>query len=74
MESKHHKKKEDSKKQLTKTDSTRKKIGVETKSLVTICNKVEDNIKYNLDYQFYIKLCKDTIELISPAYVQISLF
>jgi len=68
------KKKEDSKKQLTKTDSTRKKIGVETKSLVTICNKVEDNIKYNLDYQFYIKLCKDTIELISPAYVQISLF
>ncbi len=60
-------------KKLTKADLSRKTIGVETQNLVTIINKVEKK-EYNLDYKFYIDLCKSTIELISPTFVQTSLF
>ena len=60
-------------KKLTKADLSRKTIGIETQNLVTIINKVE-NKEYNLDYKFYINLCYDTIYLITPKFVQISMF
>lgn len=61
------------KKELTKANLKTKIIGIETSSLLTIINKVEDKI-YDLNYNFYIKICKDTIELINPSIIQTTLF
>jgi hypothetical protein len=66
-------KKKEEGKTLSKADLKTKVIGVETDRLLTIVNKIE-NKGHDLDYSFYIKVCKDTIELINPSFVQISMF
>ena len=66
-------KKKEEKKVLSNSDLKTKIIGVETDRLLTIINKIE-NKEYDLDYSFYIKVCKDTIELINPSFVQTSMF
>lgn len=66
-------KKRKKKKVLSNSDLKTKIIGVETDRLLTIINKIE-NKEYDLDYSFYIKVCKDTIELINPSFVQTSMF
>ena len=58
---------------LSNADLKTKIIGIETDKLLTIVNKIE-NKKYDLDYNFYIKICKDTIELINPSFIQTSMF
>jgi len=60
-------------KKLSISDQSIKCIGIETKNLVTIVNKVE-NKTYDIDYNFYITLCKETIEQITPSVIQSSLF
>ena len=66
-------KKKEEKKVLSNSDLKTKIIGVETDRLLTIINKIE-NKEYDLDYSFYIKVCKDTIELINPSFIQTSMF
>lgn len=61
---------------ISQKDKSNKVIGIETENFLTIVNKIEDKpiSDYNLDYQFYINLCNEIIDLISPRIVQMSLF
>lgn len=67
-------KKKEKGKALTKTDLNIKSIGVETEYLMTICNKITKENNFDINYDFYIKICNDTINLISPPVQQISMF
>lgn len=69
-------KKKNEGKKITNNDLKTKRIGIEVGSLLTIVNKVnDDNIaNYKLDYNFYKKICNDTIEMIKPKFIQTSLF
>jgi hypothetical protein len=61
------------KKVVSAADMKLKSIGIETKNLLTIVNKIEKK-NYDIDYNFYILLCKETIEQIHPTTLQNSLF
>lgn len=61
------------KKIVSAADMKLKSIGIETKNVLTIVNKIEKK-NYDIDYNFYISLCKETIEQIHPTMLQNSLF
>jgi len=69
-------KKELNNKRITDKDSATKKIGIEKDYLITVLNKVENtNAKdYNINYSFYINLCNEVIDDISPRVQQLSMF
>jgi hypothetical protein len=61
---------------ISDTDKKNKKISVEKNYFLQILNNVKDinPKKYDLNYDFYIKICNDTINDISPKTKQLSLF
>ena len=69
-------KKKSKKKKLTVKDLKNKEIGIETKNYMKITNLIEDTSieQYNINYDFYIKICNEIIDVISPKVKQLSLF
>lgn len=64
------------KKKISEADKLNKKIGVEKNYFLEIVNNVSTtNTKdYDLNYDFYIKICNDTINDITPKTKQLALF
>lgn len=63
-------------KKITVKDKQNKQIGVEIDHFITIVNKITDDnaLNYNINYDFYISLCNDIINMIDPPIKQLSLF
>ena len=57
-------------------DQQTKEIGIEKDYLLTILNNVQDNKSksYQLDYSFYRRIIRDTIDVVKPEIKQSSLF
>lgn len=69
-------KKIDGNKKLGVKEYATKKIGVEKDYLITVLNKVENTNAqdYNINYAFYINLCNEVINDITPKTQQLSMF